>query len=332
MNEWEQISEHISKSKNILLSTHRDPDGDGLGSEIGFYYYLKSIHKNVDIVNISATPRRYKFLDQENIIKPYDSGNSHLVSNADLVIVFDIGDFNRLGEIGEIIKSNNINIINVDHHLPKNDSMYTLSVVHDKSPSTTYMIWKYFEYLNINDAPLSDNIAIGLYAGLVNDTGSFRYSLVTSDSHNMASHLLESNVNPNDIYRNIYENKSITRLNLEAAMIKNLQFSEDSKVAYSIINKRTLDSVSATAEDAVGFAELIRQIEGVEISFSITQNDDMYKISFRSNGIYTVKGIASLFGGGGHLLAAGCTIKGSDLDETISIILSECSRKINNGD
>ena len=66
MNEWEQISEHISKSKNILLSTHRDPDGDGLGSEIGFYYYLKSIHKNVNIINISPTPDRYKFLDEED--------------------------------------------------------------------------------------------------------------------------------------------------------------------------------------------------------------------------------------------------------------------------
>jgi phosphoesterase RecJ-like protein len=331
MNEWEQISEYISKSKNILLSTHRDPDGDGLGSEIGFYYYLKSIHKNVNIVNISPTPDRYKFLDEENIIKSYDNGNSHLVSNSDLVIVFDLGDFNRLGEISEIIKENNINIINVDHHIPENDSMYTLSVVHDKSPSTTYMIWKYFEYLNINDSPLSDNIAIALYAGLVNDTGSFRYSLVTSDSHNMASHLLESNVKPNDIYREIYENKSIIKLNLEAAMIKNLQFAENNKVAYSIVSKDTFNNLGATAEDAGGFAELIRQIEGVEISFSIIQKNDIYRISFRSDGIYTVKDIASLFGGGGHLLAAGCAIKESDLDETIETILAECKRKINNG-
>ena len=331
MSQWEQLTEYISKSENILLSTHRDPDGDGLGSEVGFYYYLKSIDKNVNIVNISPTPDKYKFLDQEQIIHAYDRKMDSLISKIDLVIVFDLGDFSRLGELGEKIKENNINVVNMDHHISRDDSLYALSIVHQKSPSTTYMIWKYFEYLNINNSPLSDNIAIPLYAGLVNDTGSFRYNSVTSDSHNMASHLLESNVNPDEIYTQIYENSSISKINLLASMISNIKFFQDEKVAYTIINKETFSKSDSSIEDAGGFSEFIRGIDGIEISFSIIEKNDIYKISFRSSGTYTVNDIAALFGGGGHLLAAGCTIDNQDLDETIETILAECSRKINNG-
>ena len=82
MSEWKQLTEYISKSENILLSTHRDPDGDGLGSEIGFYYYLRSIDKNVNIVNISPTPDKYKFLDQEQIIQAYDGEMNSLISDS----------------------------------------------------------------------------------------------------------------------------------------------------------------------------------------------------------------------------------------------------------
>jgi len=330
MSEWKQLTEYISKSKTILLSTHRDPDGDGLGSEIGFYYYLKSINKNVNIVNISPTPNKYKFLDQEQIIQAYDRKIDSLIIDTDLVIVFDLGDFTRLGELGERIKENNINVVNMDHHIPRDDSPYIFSIVNQKSPSTTYMIWKYFEYLNINNSPLSDNIAIALYTGLVNDTGSFRYNLVTSDSHNMASHLLESNVNPDEIYTQIYENRSISKINLLASMISKIKFFQNNKVAYTIINKETFSKSDSSIDDAEGFSEFIRGIDGIEISFSIIQRNDIYKISFRSSGTYTVNDIAALFGGGGHLLAAGCTINRQDLDETIETILTECSRKINN--
>ena len=331
MSEWKKLYELVSKSKSILLSTHRDPDGDGLGSEIGFYYYLKSINKNVSIINISPTPDKYKFLDQENVIQAYNENLDDLISSFDLLIVFDLGDFSRLGKIGEIVKENNINVINMDHHHLRDESHYKLSIVNVKSPSTTYMIWKYFDYLNINTNPLDDKIAIALYAGLVNDTGSFRYSSITSDSHNMASHLLESNVKPDDIFTNIYENRSITSINLKAAMIKNIKFSNSNMVAYTIVDEEIFKNTNSTAEDAEGFSEFMRGINGVEISFSLTQREDYYKISFRSSGVYTVNDIAALFGGGGHFFAAGCTIDKQDLDKTITEILTECTRKIKNG-
>ena len=331
MIKWDKLTEYIDNSENIILSTHRDPDGDGLGSEISFYYYLKSIDKNVTIVNISDTPTRYKFLDEESVIQVYSDNSRRIVSESDLLIVFDLGDYSRIGEIGKIVLDNSIASVNIDHHHLRDDSMYSLSLVDTKSPSTTYMIWKYFEHLNMNNVPLADNIAIALYAGLVNDTGSFRYSSVTSDSHNMAAHLLESQVDPNMIFTNIYENITMSAINLKAAMIKNIRLSNNGQVGYAIIDEDMFKETESSYSNAEGFSEFLRGINGVEISFCLTETPNGFKISFRSSGTYNINDIAAIFGGGGHFFAAGCSVNKEDLDKTIKIILTECDRKINNG-
>ena len=116
----------------------------------------------------------------------------------------------------EILNSmiNEGDTINIDHHVPRDEEYYYLSIVNIDAPSTTYMIWKFFEYLDLNKVPLADNIAIPLYTGLLNDTGSFRYSAVNSDTHNMAAHLLMSNVVPNTIFQHVYENRTKGKINL----------------------------------------------------------------------------------------------------------------------
>tara|TARA_Y100001970_G_scaffold189834_1_gene230784 strand:+ start:905 stop:1903 length:999 start_codon:yes stop_codon:yes gene_type:complete len=329
--EWHKLKHLIEDANNIILSTHRDPDGDGLGSEMGMYYYLKSIGKKVEVVNISSTPARYRFLDTENVIKAYSSEVDKIVDSADLLIAFDLGDFNRLGEIGDIVSKNNTNSVNLDHHVAKDSYNYTLSIINDQAPSTTFMVWEYFGYLGINNKPLPDNIALPLYAGLVNDTGSFRYDSVTSKAHDMASHMLKSNINPNEIFSNIYENRRISKIHLLSSMINKIELIENSKIGYVIIDEQDFENTKASNEDAEGFSEFIRGIDSVEISFSIIQRDECYKVSFRSDGKYTVNDIAGLLGGGGHRFAAGCSIPLDTLNDSLSIILEECKRKIKNG-
>ena len=221
-------------------------------------------------------------------------------------MVFDLGDFDRLGEIGDIVIQNNIDVVNIDHHIPRDNSMYALSIVNQKSPSTTYMLWKYFGEMGLSDKPLTDEIAVALYAGLVNDTGSFRYNAVTSDTHIMASHMLESKVNPNAVFTHIYENRSISKIHLFSEMINNIEFLDNNKVAYVVINDSIFNKTKSSIEDAEGFSEFIRAIDGVEIAFSAIQKNKNYKISFRSSGLYTINDIAALFGGGGHHFAGGC--------------------------
>ena len=108
MESWNKLSELISKSHKIILSTHIDPDGDGLGSEIAFYLYLKSINKDVTILNISDTPNKYKFIDENNYINTFSKEFEHIVQESDLLIVFDLGDFTRIGKIGDIFNHRSV--------------------------------------------------------------------------------------------------------------------------------------------------------------------------------------------------------------------------------
>ena len=326
---WEELNNKIADSNNILLSTHKNPDGDGLGSELAMYYYLKSLNKNVQILNISPMPTRYNFMDPNNVVETYSSDLS--IGNSDLLIVFDLGDYKRLGELGEEILNNNIDIVNIDHHVPRDEDFYCLSIIDINAPATTYMIWKYFEYLDLNTNPLEDNIAIPLYTGLLNDTGSFRYLSVSSDTHNMASHLLMSNVNPNQIFQHVYENRTIGKINLLSKMIENLKFAENGKIGYVVINKKIFNESNALFDDSDGLTDFIRGISGVEVSFCITSLEST-KVSFRSRGKYTVNDIAQIFGGGGHYFAAGAEIEELEIDQVVKKILSELHGKINHGD
>ena len=331
MDYWNQLSDLISKSHKIILSTHIDPDGDGLGSEVAFYLYLKSINKDVTILNISDTPNKYKFLDKNNYINIFSEDYEHIVEESDLLLVFDLGDFTRIGKIGDIVINKDIRAVNIDHHHLRDDSMYELSIVDTKSPSTTYMIWKYLNSLGLTEKPLEDEMALALYSGLVNDTGSFRYSSVTSESHLMAAHLLKSKINPNDVFSNIYENTSLSKIKLKAELIDNIKMSNNGLVAYAVVSQSMFIKTNSNHTASDGFSEFIRGIKGVEIAFCITERDNEYKISFRSDGKYSINDIAAHFGGGGHYYAAGCKIKKNDLNSSIEKILNECNRKINNG-
>ena len=123
--DWNQLTELINKSNNILLSTHINPDGDGLGSEVAMYYYIKSLNKNCRIINISDLTDKYEFLNKNNIIEQFNQ-DSHdsWISDCDCAIIFDIGDHNRLNEIYPLIRDNKVCVI--DHHPKKDKSLRNL--------------------------------------------------------------------------------------------------------------------------------------------------------------------------------------------------------------
>ena len=214
--------------------------------------------------------------------------------------------------------------------MPRDESYYTLYIVNIDAPSTTYMIWKYFEYLNLNTVPLEDNIAIPLYTGLLNDTGSFRYSAVDSDTHNMASHLMTSKIDPNMVFQNIYENKTIEQIKLLSEMIRNIKFNKSGKIGYVNLDEVIFKKTGASPYDADGFADYIRGIYGVEVSFCITSFSSYSKISFRSRGKYIINDIAQKFGGGGHYFAAGCEVDSDNIDKVILSLLEQIEEKISN--
>ena len=320
---WNLFNNILIKSKKVILTTHVNPDADGVGSELGLYYYIKHLNKECRIINVSSLAEHYNFLDPENVIEIFDvSIHDQTFKNADLIVSLDIGDYKRMNNIVEMIKKHHLFAVSIDHH-PEHEKFFDLSLVDIEAPATGYMVWKFFQFNNYTE--LSLTCANALYSALITDTGSFKYNSTTSDCHLMAAHLLECGVKPYDIYDVIYERRELSQIKLLSFVINNLKFHSDGEFASFIIKQENLEDANASTQDVEGFTDFVRQIKGVQVSFMILEQKYDLRINFRSRGKYIINDIAKQFGGGGHKLAAGATIKNS----TIEIVEKEIIKLLN---
>tara|TARA_B110000467_G_scaffold44007_1_gene40353 strand:+ start:1869 stop:2885 length:1017 start_codon:yes stop_codon:yes gene_type:complete len=327
---WDELTDLINKSESILLSTHANPDGDGLGSEVGFYYHLKKLGKECRIINVSPLPEVYNCIDPDRVIETYTIEHNEWINQVDVTILFDIGDFKRIKEIYPQIK--NSKIVLFDHHPLQKDNPYSVIVLDLGSPATGYMVWKYLEYLSVDDYTLDITSANALYAALITDTGSFRYGSTHADAHLMAAHLLNSGVQPYEIHRAIYEQRKLGQVRLMSYVIQALQFSDDEKIAWFVIDNKMVKMAGADISDIDGFTEYVRTIKGVEVAFMVQQlSKNTHRINFRSSGNYIINDVAKTFGGGGHVYAAGAQVEGVATEAIQTQILEQLMKKINNG-
>jgi len=320
----EEIYNIINNSNRIVLSTHEKPDADGLGSAISFFYYLKSINKDVRIIQPSKFPEDCKIIDPDNVVQTYCNDDDAWIKSCDLLILFDVGHISRSKDVSEIAQKNNIDIISIDHHKNDNTDIFKAYIIDIDAPATGFLVWKLLKDLKI-EKPWDIKISNALYAALMTDTGSFRYNNTTAETHDMASELLSFGVRPYDIYVPFYEQRSMKQLRLLAYVINKIKFAINDKVCYCLLDKEAFIDTNSKIEDVDGFTEFLRSIKGVEVSFLITeQENNTFRVNFRSKGEFTVNDIAGSFNGGGHKFAAGCKISNSnvsDLEEKILNLL-----------
>ena len=327
-NDFTEIDKIIGSSNRIVLSTHEKPDADGLGSAIAFYYYLKTINKDVRIIQPSEFPKECEMINPENIVDTFCENDTSWIESSDLVILFDVGHYKRSKEVSKIAINNNIDIISMDHHKNDNTDVFKAFIIDVQAPATGLVVWRYLKNVNLNN-PWDIKISNALYAALMTDTGSFRYNNTTSECHNMASELIGFGVKPYDIYVSIYERRSLSQLRLFSYVIDNLKFNLNNKICYSIINQETLKKINANISDVDGFTEFLRSIENVEVSFLITEQlDGSYRISFRSKGTYSINDVAGALGGGGHAFAAGSKVSNSNVLEIEQKIVNLLKEKM----
>ena len=310
MLDWKKLNKKILSANQIVLSTHQNPDGDGLGSASAMYYYINSLGKECKIIHISDFPNQLDFLNQSNIIETYNNKNhSDWLSSADLALIFDVGDYNRLGILGEKLNKNNVYTINIDHHPDLNDKRFNDNYINIDAAATGEMV---YDFLVENNIDLNQSMAQGIYTAVMTDTGSFRHNNTNQKSHKIAMDCIEYGVNNSKIYQSIYENRSKEQVALLAKVIDNLKFHKEGEIASFVISKEMLKNCGATPRDVDGFTDFVRSIEGVEIAIMIYENEsNNCRINFRSKGNYIINNIAKLLGGGGHKFAAGAMTNGS---------------------
>ena len=325
--DWGKVDEVISKANKIFLTTHENPDGDGLGSEVAFYHHLTETGKEVKIINCSPTPEIYDYLNSDSCIETFNE-LVHLewIKKADLAIVFDVGDFKRVREIKSLINEYDIPVMNIDHHPHPDNHGFSYNIVDTKSAATGCMVRSYLK--EARSKPLTRQICDGIYTAVMTDTGCFKYSNTDTYCHSIAIECLEKGVDSNFIYQKIYENSSKIRIHLLGEMISNIRYALDGQFAWSIVTNDIIKKHQASKDDLDGFSDFIRSIKGVEVAFVIYEvSKDICRINFRSKGKFTVNNIAKYFGGGGHAFASGAVVNKS-LDKAKNYIVNNCEKML----
>ncbi len=329
---WRLVDELIKKSKRILLTTHENPDGDGLGSERGIYYHLKEIGKDARIINCSIHPDVYDFLNEDNIFEYYDPPfHDSWIKAVDLVMIFDVGDFARTRAIARLVKKYNLETINIDHHPHPKKNFFSHNIVDLSAAATGCMVYDYLKFSR--KSSIDKKSLEGIYTAVMTDTGSFRHSNTDRKCHEIAIECLENNIDTHSIYKNIYENSNKSRMKLMGGVLSQLNYELQGLLAWFVITQEMITKANATNQDVDGFSDLVRSIKGVEIALMIHEkSEESCRINFRSKGNVIVNDIAKKLGGGGHAFAAGAMVPGTlgDVSEKVlEATISSIKKKIN---
>lgn len=318
---WQPIEKCLDEANRIVLTTHASPDGDGVGSEIGLYYFLRARGKTVHILNPTPMGSEYNFLDGGGNVYVYKPvQHLHLIQNADAFIILDIGDYSRLQKVGEHIKQAAGKTICIDHH-PQTEHEFDFEIIDVNAAATGMMVYDLIKH--INPDALNFKIAQALYCALMTDTGSFRFSNTNAATHKMAMELLAFGVEPHTVFRNVYESSSIERMKLLGKIIERLEFTSDGKIAYFPVTRDMQKSVGARSQDIDGFTDFIRTLRDIEVAVMFHElNHNQTRINFRSKGHVVINQVAKKFDGGGHEFAAGAVID-KPLKKAMRLVLRE---------
>ena len=309
-NRWSAVQEILDGAENIIMSTHMNPDGDGLGSQLAMADYLESKGKKFNILNPSPVPEDLYFLSEYADFRHYDrQTQKHILAAADLAIIFDIGDYNRLGHLGEDLEELGIKLLSIDHHPHQEPNGFSHSVHDVTACATGYLIYDFLKYANGSMETISLKAAEGLYVALMTDTGSFRFNNTDAAAHEMAGELIRFGVRPYELYQQVYESAPVEKVKLLGAVLENIHLSAGGKLAWFIVTREMIKEAGASSTHVGGFTDTVRSVKGVEVAVMLHEiADNKTRLNFRSKGRVKIDDLARQFGGGGHPFAAGAVV------------------------
>ena len=295
--------------QRVCLTTHVNPDGDGLGSEAGLAHLLRARGVDVVITNPTPTPPRFAFLfeDIPELDKTAEAVKE--LRRAELIVVLDIGDLGRLGMLAETVRSRGVPVACIDHHVGAGALPPGPRYLDPEAAATGELV---FELAVANGWTVDQSVARGLYVAILTDTGGFRFSNTRPRTLRVAAELLETGVDPEDIYTEVYARAPEGRPRLFAEALQTLVVEPDHGLAWVTVPPGAIERLGVSSDDLDGVVEFPRSIDGVRMALLFREvSQGRVKVSLRSIGPVDVAAFAKRFGGGGHTKAAGLAISGS---------------------
>lgn len=298
----------LKSAKTIWLSTHKNADGDGLGSEIALYHALKKNNHQVKIIHNDRIPARYQFLLEG--IECFDAPkiDHSLISKDDLAIIFDTHDPKLCSPLFEILLASQAQIVFIDHHVVFSRKIENvLYNINEQSSCTGEVVLEIIRELGI---PLDAKIATALYTSLLFDTQSFKLQRDSMKVFEMAKELIQAGAVHSDIYNRLFDNWSVNKMNYLSKLIANVDY-RNPQFAIICITKADLQEFALSTDDVSDLVDLFMAIKSLDGSIVVREEAHNYfKLSFRSRS-FEILSWAREFGGGGHLFSAGAWVHDS---------------------
>lgn len=304
----------LHAAKKVIITTHRDPDGDAMGSALGMAHYLGS--KAIVLLPTPA-PENLMWMPGAQDCIVFSPGAP--LPEHDTIIVLDLNTLGRLAELGEAITHSNANIINIDHHTHPQD-FAQLAWVDTTFAATCAMLARLFI---ATGADISANVATCLFTGIMTDTGGFRFPRTTAELFSDVSKLVSFGADPVSISDNVLNCNSIERTQLLGEVLANMRFYKNNQFCVMLVTAELLKKYSVSHTELDGFVHFTLSISGVRAGLLIVELPTQIKLSFRSKGGVHVHEIAAHYGGGGHVHAAGARINSRPVVELIQEIVEK---------
>ena len=308
-----QAAELLKQQEEILILTHKSPDGDTLGTGYALYYALTAMRKQASVACSDPIPEKYGYFAKP--VLP-------LTGEPGFIVAVDVADTQLLGPALEQY-AGKVDLC-IDHHV--SNTLYADKVCLYKTASAACEIMA--EVIAHLGTDLTPMIASCLYTGMATDTGCFKFSNTTAHTHRMAAQMIEAGADYVQINRIMFDTKSKSRVLLEQAALSGMEFFFDDRCAVITVTQELFVRSGAQEADLDGVSALSRQIEGVEVGVFLREKEDgSFKVSVRTTSQVNASELCKIFGGGGHVRAAGCVLSGP-LEQAKQTLLCEVKRAL----
>ena len=305
----DNIVNQLKKSRNVLITSHINPDGDAIGSLVALGVAFQARGIDTTLFNESPIPAVYRFLPGVEFI----TRSVKTDSKFDTAIVLDCGDLDRVGSRADMVSAIPV-VINIDHHVT-NNGFGDWQIIDDSACATAEIVYRLIKAMGI---AINKTMAASIYTGIVTDTGSFRFSNTNQAAFAICNEMVQKGVQPYNVAQHVYGTYSLGRIKLLNLALETIEISGNGNVSMMMLTQKMLNETGTHPEDADGLINYARRIEDVKLAALIQEQENghhgegdvqPYQVSLRSDGSVDVAAIASAFGGGGHPSAAGFGIE-----------------------
>jgi phosphoesterase RecJ-like protein len=315
--DWRPFVKLVNDSSSFVLTSHMRPDCDAIGSELALAQALRSLGKQVRIVNGDPVPPHIAFVDPDRHVEVLDRDVPVDALLPDVLIVLDTSAWGQLGPMAEVVRGVVAQKVVIDHHVSEDD-LGAIVFKDTSAEATGRLVLEACDALGVMPTA---SMATALFTAIATDTGWFRFSSVTASTFAVIARLVASGAQPAAIFSSLYEKNSLARLKLQGRILTNARLELGGRLIWSTVSLADLEETGAETTDTEDIINRLLGVTGVEAALLFVEmGPQETKVSLRSRSALDVRAVAETFGGGGHRSAAGVRFPGPLADAKTAVL------------